>query len=339
MNKVIAICDGDHSYATHLAMHMLHENAVPYEPRIYRDAEELLQKQDPEEAVLLMIDAGAVDERVIRSGFKKHIVMVGGETEREIRDDAMSKFTPMPVAMQRVREALKGTDTSLPGRIRTAQKLMTIGVYSPGNQYCQTLVSLTLGQLLAREGRTLYINFESFSGLRAMPKLQFDSSLEDLLYFVSEHPEKISSKLTMTARNLGGAEIVPPIRNYESFQEIRGSEWLQLLDAVRKWTDYTYLVLDLSESLSGLADILTDCDLVYALQYARGALSEVKLQDFERAMKDKDCQDFLMRTRIWKLPVFRSITLENISELPYTELARYIGGQVRNDVNELRKKS
>ena len=41
MTKTIAICDQDHEYARHLAMHMLREERVPYEPRLYRSVEEL----------------------------------------------------------------------------------------------------------------------------------------------------------------------------------------------------------------------------------------------------------------------------------------------------------
>ena len=105
----------------------------------------------------------------------------------------------------------------------------------------------------------------------------------------------------MITRPVGGADAAPPVRNYESLREIREEEWLSLIDAAVKWTDYRFLVLDL-ESLQGLTQILKKCDLIYVLQQEQDLFSEPKMEEFEQALRERDCQELLLRTRVWKVP-------------------------------------
>ncbi|MBP3218837.1 MAG: hypothetical protein J6M46_10720, partial [Lachnospiraceae bacterium] len=182
MNKTIAICDQDHEYARHLAMHMLREERVPYEPRIFRSVEELRREQDPESTVLLMIDSQSLQSVPAESGFEKKLILVGDQPPETMKEHALSKYTPMRIAMQRIREELQDADTSLPGQIRMSDHMKVIGVFSPGTSLCKTQFSLTLIQILAEQGRTLYLNFEGFSGLNAMVRPAFDSSLEELMF-------------------------------------------------------------------------------------------------------------------------------------------------------------
>lgn len=336
MTKTIAICDQDHEYARHFAMHMLREERVPYEPRLYRSVEELQQRQSPEDTILLMIDAAQAARIPAQSGFGKRLILVGDSPPDSLKEHALSKYTPMRIAMQQIREELQDADKSLPGRIRMSDHMKVIGIFSPGTGLCRTPFSLTLIQLLAEQGRTLYLNFESFSGLNALVRPAFDSSLEEVLFLLPDQADKLSSKLAMITRPVGGADAAPPVRNYESLREIREEEWLSLIDAAVKWTDYRFLVLDL-ESLQGLTQILKKCDLIYVLQQEQDLFSEPKMEEFEQALRERDCQELLLRTRVWKVPPLQGSVGEDLRGLlrqPYAGLMRE---QVKKDAQELRR--
>ena len=208
-------------------------------------------------------------------------------------------------------------------------KLETLPMHSDSSN--QTLI-----QLLAEQGRTLYLNFESFSGLNALVRPAFDSSLEEVLFLLPDQADKLSSKLAMITRPVGGADAAPPVRNYESLREIREEEWLSLIDAAVKWTDYRFLVLDL-ESLQGLTQILKKCDLIYVLQQEQDLFSEPKMEEFEQALRERDCQELLLRTRVWKVPPLQGSVGEDLRGLlrqPYAGLMRE---QVKKDAQELRR--
>ena len=337
MNKTIAICDQDHEYARHLAMHMLREERGPYEPRIFRSVEELRREQDPESTVLLMIDSQSLQSVPAESGFEKKLILVGDQPPETMKEHALSKYTPMRIAMQRIREELQDADTSLPGQIRMSDHMKVIGVFSPGTSLCKTQFSLTLIQILAEQGRTLYLNFEGFSGLNAMVRPAFDSSLEELMFLLPDQADKISSKLSMITRAVGGADAAPPVRNYESLGEIGSAEWLSLIDAAVKWTDYRFLVLDLCEGLRGLTEILKRCHLIYVLQQEQDLLSESRMEEFERALKERDCQELLLRTRVWKLPPMRGGEGGDLRALSRSSYAGLMREQVKRDAQELRR--
>lgn len=69
-------------------------------------------------------------------------------------------------------------------RVGNRQEMKLIGIYSPVGRCLQTTFSFTLGQLLARKHRVLYLNFECFSGLGKMLRQEFQADLSDLIYFL-----------------------------------------------------------------------------------------------------------------------------------------------------------
>ena len=60
------------------------------------------------------------------------------------------------------------------------------GVYSPIGRCGKTSFALTLGQVLAREEKVLYITLEEFSGLSALTGTVYTGGLSDLLYYYTQ---------------------------------------------------------------------------------------------------------------------------------------------------------
>ena len=94
----------------------------------------------------------------------------------------------------------------------TSHKMRIIGIYTPATRCLQTTFSITLGQMLARQRKTLYLNFEAYSGLGKMLNRQFQRDLSDLVYYLNcardklfyhmEGMESFTSYLSILQRSL-----------------------------------------------------------------------------------------------------------------------------------------
>ena len=332
MNKTIAICDGDYAYAQHLAFYVMRESELPYETRIYRDTGELTQHQKPEETALLIISAENYDKEVKKAGFGKTMVMVGEEESSGTGEDLVRKYSPMTYLGKKVKERLEDEE-ELPVYRSGKHELQVIGVFCPGNQFCQSSFTLCLGQILAEYSKTLYINFESYSGLGELPQLDFKESLEDILFFNLNNRERLMARLSLTGRKLGKLELAPPIRNKESYLDILPSEWTELIRSIGEWTDYRFLVLDLTENIRGLTEIMECCDLVYALQYTGNGFAGSKMEEFRKSLQEQGRDRLYLKTRIWKLPELPLPEHPGNVECTDAELTGMIRAQLRKDLN------
>ena len=128
-----------------------------------------------------------------------------------------------------------------------------IGVYSPVGRCLQTTFSFTLGQLLARKHRVLYLNFECFSGFGKMLRKEFQADLSDLIYFLHNRDGRFPYRLESMTQKLNGLDYIPPAFSCLDLQRVEKEEWLALLDELGQSGLYEYVILDLSEVINGLS--------------------------------------------------------------------------------------
>lgn len=58
-----------------------------------------------------------------------------------------------------------------------------IGVYSPIGRCGKTGFAVTLGQVLAKDSKVLFLSLEEFSGFSQMMGTQYSGSFSDLVYY------------------------------------------------------------------------------------------------------------------------------------------------------------
>lgn len=68
-------------------------------------------------------------------------------------------------------------------RMATGNRMKIIGNYSPIGRCMQTTFALSMGQILSKKHKTLYLNFESYSGFGYLLNREFASDLTDVLYY------------------------------------------------------------------------------------------------------------------------------------------------------------
>ena len=67
----------------------------------------------------------------------------------------------------------------------------------------------------------------------------------------------------------GGLDYIPPMRNGQNLLEIPPEEWRNLFQRIEELGKYEYVILDLSESIQGLFEVLQICTRVFTLTKER----------------------------------------------------------------------
>mgnify|MGYP000125617885 FL=1 len=96
----------------------------------------------------------------------------------------------------------------------------------------------------------------------------------------------------------------------------------QLFAEIEKCSDYEYLILDLTDGVADLWDILRSCTHVYTITRGDG-VSLAKMDQYERGLRTMEYEDVLAKTRKIEFPVFKEIPIR-FDELTYGDLARYV---------------
>ena len=176
-----------------------------------------------------------------------------------------------------------------------------------------------MGELLARGAPALYLNFEAYSGLEILLDRSFRGSVSDLLYFNDCAREKLAGQLRFMTEKMGKLDFLPPMESFLQLRAIRAEQWLGLFKTIEKVTDYEYCILDLSEQVDGILEILRQCDVIFTITREDG-ISKAKLRQYEQLLTSTQYEDIFMKTRRCRLPVFRELP-ESILMMTRTDLA------------------
>lgn len=233
-----------------------------------------------------------------------------------------------------LKDILKYYSVSANGDISPSKKEMQIiGMYSPVGRSGQTTFALLLGKLLAQKKRVLYINLEPFSGLNSYLNISSKSDLSDLLYYLNYEEEKFVYKLANMIEYFGNVEFIPPTGSFLDLHTITIEEWKKLIGIIRDRTEYEYLILDLSESISGLLGVLRMCNRVYSL-VKEDSMAQNKISQYEKLLVNLEYEDLLKKEKRIITPEFKVMNIYP-EELAYSQMGKYVKQIMEEDFEEV----
>lgn len=324
---VLAICDENPVYMNSLMTMFKQKKELPFE--IYGFTRgELLEKFGESNKTALLV----ISEKEYKKGMHQwaDMIVVLQETKETHVEPALavSKYQSSANLYKAIMTGYaNGEHVVLPEKKKDTFQM--IGVYSPIRRCLQTTFALTAGQILAEEKRTLYVSFECFSGLENLMGKKFGGNMTDLLYFYECDKEKLPYRLESIVHNLGGLDMVPPAESFEDFYEISPQVWVMILQEIAKAGDYDVLILDLTEQVRGLFQLLESCDKIYTL-IKDDRMAKAKLAQYELLLQKGEYQDVLEKTGKCALPIMKCLPSE-LERLGRSELAGYARKILRED--------
>lgn len=217
-------------------------------------------------------------------------------------------------------------------KINIDSKTKFIGVYSPIARTMKTTFSIVLGQMLAKNKRVLYLNFESFAG-KSFDSIQKDrGNMTDLLFYFNNLKHDFIRKFNSSINSINGLDFISPANNFIDIQYVSKERWEEFLQAIIEMNIYDYVIMDLSEIIQGLFDVfLVKCNVVYTLT-ANDSFAQNKMFQYEEMLKEYKYEEVIDKTRKFSIPQMRNIP-EQVDKLLYTELPDFIKKKTKGDFN------
>lgn len=338
MNQhILAIFDSEEQYAFSLMEYMVSKDALPFRIHVFTNADKFFAFKGIEE-----IDCLLISEREYCDAFENlkipHIIILS-ETSKVI-DPTLHHINKYQSCEKIYREMIGyfTDDTQLCERFLCTRerRMKIIGVYSPVGRVLQTSFAFTLGQLLSAKSKSLYLNFERYSGFSQLMNREFSSDFSDLMYYFECAKEKLAFRIDSMVENVGGLDFIPPAEVFHNLVGIRKEQWIDLFAEMERCTEYEYLILDLTDGVSDLWDVLRYCDTIYTI-LGNDSFGLAKMFQYEETLRVSEYEDILTKTVKFKLPKFRTVP-QRFGELRGSELASFIRHEILPEVERLGEK-
>ncbi len=320
-HKLLVLCDPEEDYAQHMAEFLCKRKEAGWEVIVYTKPEELEHFKKDIEVLLI---AESVYGEFVKKLSAKLVVLLNESgvinTKGVLNIDKYQEAEKVHRALWSEYLELEQETTPVLMENRRAK---FIGMYSPIRRCLQTTFALTYGQLMAEKHPTLYLSFEYYGGYAQRGDCVEDG-LGKLLYYLPEE-RGLQAHIKAVTNRIGGLDYITPMINGQNLLFVTGNEWTKLLYKIAESGAYEYIILDLSESIQGLFDILQMCERIYTIEKDDVA-AKSKILQYEQLLSMQKLNFLRERTSKCSLPLFR--------KLP-GEIEQYTKGALADYVKEL----
>lgn len=319
----MAIYDVDPFYASRFADFVNQKEKIPFTAISFSSLVKL-KDYARDHAIAILLVSHEVRNQLEDIPAGQVVALCEGEVV-EVKDEtpAVYKYQSGDSIVREVMACYSGCP-SQPELEVLGEKAAVIGIYSPVNRCLKTSLALTMGQLLSRNERVLYMNLEEYSGFSLLTGEKCLKDLSDVIYLYRQGACSWL-KLKSIVHSWGGMDYIPPVRYPEDLGEISSAEMAELIEQIARDSGYEKIVVDVGQMGRGALDLLKICQGIY-MPVKDDCVSAAKIQEFEGYLKEAGAEEILERITRLKLPYHSSFgRRENYMEqLLWGELGDYV---------------
>lgn len=326
----LVLYDREEEYAQLMTDFLKKHKEIPWQIRTYTDSEQLLREEKRGTVTMLVVAESAYSEEIKMLEPACMVVLNESGVIKWDRVHNVNKYQQADCVLKALLELyVEMVDIPLPRFAKTGNTKF-VGIYSPVRRCLQTSFAIVMSHILAENHRTLYMNFEHYAGImELLPDMQ-TRDMADLLYFLTAEKDKFRLRLQTIIQRKGGLDYIPPMKAGQNLLPITAMEWMSLLQKISELGEYEYVVLDLSENVQGLFDILRMCTKVYTLT-KEDRIAQGKMLQYEQVLSFYQYEDVLEKTTLCCIPRIHKLP-DSLEQYTRGELADY----VRAEVNRLK---
>ena len=326
-DPVLVLCDREEEYAQLMTEYIRTHKEVPWKIRTYTDVEELLSSEKGHSIdVMVVAERTYQDKLAVLRPVRTVILNESGLKQWEEFVNVDKYQQAQNVLRSLLEVYLEVADICLPD-FKGDTKVRFVGLYSPVRRCRQTTFALTLAQMLSVNYRTLYLNFEHYVGISELGAEAGGRDLADLLYFLMTDDSKFKIRLQTMVRHIGNMDYVPPMKSGQNLLSVKPGEWVGLLQRIALLGEYEIVILDLSESMQGLFELLRMCSKVFTLT-GDDVIARGKLAEYEHILESYEYKDVLNKTCKCTMPKVRRVP-EELEQYTRGEIADFVRSMIR----------
>lgn len=321
--RVMAVYDVDPLYAERFAEFVNHREQVPFSVMAFTALERLKAYGADHEIELLLINTSVSREEMNKIGAARVVTLADGEIVPLVEQyPSVYKYQAADNIMREVM-ACYCADSEDTGYAMVSKISRIIGIYSPINRCLKTSFALTMGQLLARDSKVLYMNLEDCSGFGHLIGEEYKGGLSDLLYYYSQNGFSWI-RLGSVVYTWGDLDYVPPVKYPEDLCQVTSQVMADLLVRIAGESAYEAIILDLGQFGKKATEVLEICDVVY-MPVKDDCVSAAKVEEFEEYLVSSGHEPLKNRIQKLKLPYHCSFGRRDnyLEQLLWGELGDY----------------
>lgn len=329
MGRILAICDLEVTYASQFMEHMNHRKNLPFEVRAFTDLHSLDQfVQKTAIEILLISERAMLGLNLDMKQWKIGQVIVLGEgmkSTTSVTYPTVSKYQSSDSVIREVM-AVYAAKSKAKKEIPIMKKdAKVIGIYSPVGRCLKTSLALTMGELLAKERGTLYINLESYAGFEQLFHVNYQRTLSDAIYYLRKDNENMVHRINGIVQTVEHLDYLPPAPFPQDIASVTSKEWIRFLEILRYDSTYELVVLDIGENIDNVYAVLEQCDVIF-MPMKNDLISGAKITQFEKILELCQGQGIHEKLRKVKLPYY---TLQEgkgsfLKQLVWSEFGDYV---------------
>ena len=304
--KYLVIYDSDLVYAKRLQQFLCERESNYFEILSFSEKEELeteCYKTGNIKPEILLVAESCFYEDILKIGAGHIFILNETGLKKYPQFTNFSKYQAANVLFQQILLEYADKEQDFIPRFYGNKRAKIIGVYTPITRCLQTGFSFALAQSLGKRNRTLYMNFEQYSGFSKLFQKGYLKDLSDLVYYFSYSRDKFLYWLEGVVEHFGHIDYVPPVLTATSLSEVKGNVWFDMFELLSKDGGYDYIVLDLNENVQGIFQILDLCHIVYTIT-RNDRISNAKLCQFKEVLEERRFESVKKKIKYLELPQF-----------------------------------
>lgn len=322
MERIMAVYDVDPFYADRFAEFANQKERVPFTVMAFTSLERLRNYARENPIELLLIDAGVRKEAAdIRAG--KVVALSEGESIRlEKECPSVYKYQPTDSIIREVMECYceDGGDEVA----HTGKKARVLGVYSPVGRCLKTSFALTMGQLLGKDSKVLYLNLEECSGFSKLIPTETKGNLSDIFYYYQQGSlNHIRMKSMIYSWN--NLDYIPPVGYPDDWKLISPDHINGIIEKIARESGYEEIIVDIGQIGRKGTELLRICDVIY-MPVKEDWVSAAKIQEFEEYLDIAGLSSVKEKLYKMKLPYHNHMGKKEdyMEQLIWGELGDYV---------------
>lgn len=303
MQRIMAVYDVDPFYADRFAEYANRSAAVPFTAMAFTSMERLTEYSKRESIELLLVGEEVNMEEVSKIQAAQ-VVRLGGSGTVLEEPPVVYKYRASDAVLREIMSFYQVRNGKKEAGISSAGGQI-LGVYSPVGRCGKTAFSLTLGQVLARQFRVIFLSLEEYSGLAALMQETYGKSLSDLIYYFRQE-EFGRTRFGSLIYTCGGMDYIPPAAFAEDLTDMDGKELAELLCWIATESGYERILVDVGHFARNMEDILDVCQVIY-VPIRDDLTSRAKIEEWKRGLELAGRERLWERVRLLCLPELRKM--------------------------------